>query len=691
MVATADAERLRWPLWLPVAFGSGVGCYFALPFEPEVAMLIAGLSVAAIGLVCASLAPSHYLRAAFFVIAAIALGFAAAKLREEAVSAAVLPRALGPIPVEGIVEYAQIHEKSVRVLLTDVRFDEPGVTSPPRRIRVSFRSGAEDLRPGDHVSAMAVLMPPPGPTEPGAYDFARTAFFSGLGAVGYAYGWPTILGRGTATPWQRSVGAAIEALRFRVTQRIHNVLPGSTGAIASALITGDRGGIADTDEQALRDAGLAHVLAIAGLHMALVGLGLFWIVRAVLACFPLIALRYPIKKWAALAALVGAGFYLTISGAAPPAIRAFTMLGMMLLSILVDRPALSMRSVALAATLILIIEPESLVKPGFQMSFAAVAGLVSVAEWEQARRFKSVKIGPPFLAGLRRYIRGIATTSLVGSIATIPFAIYHFDRATHFAVLGNLLAMPVMGFVTMPAAALSVAAMPFGLEAAPLHVMGFGIRIMLAVGHWVSRLPGAASVAPAWPLFALVLISLGGLWCVIWRRAWRWLGLIPIAAGLVAAYSMKAPDLLVSRDGETAAVRNASGMLTFVRRPRDMYSAADWLKRDGDGRDVSRAVGSDPTTIRCDADGCIARTLAVLAFPERIDALTEDCVRADILISAVPIGVPCPHPRIVLDKAMVERAGGYAIWLAPLRIESVQSSRGDRPWSQASAPGARPQ
>jgi competence protein ComEC len=671
-------------VWLPVALGSGIGAYFALPVEPVSATPIIAFGTALCAMAVAAASPNAMVRGLLALIASFSVGFAIAKLREEVVAAPVITQPAGPFSLEGRVEYAQVHGKGVRVVLSGLRarrFDENAV---PERVRVSFRSGATDLRPGDEIRATVVLMPPPGPAAPGAYDFARTAFFQRIGAVGYAYGWPDILARAPPSFIEESVGRTVNRLRFRMTQHIHDVLPGSTGSIASALITGDRGGIADSDEQALRDAGLAHVLAIAGLHMALVGLGIFWLVRAVLAAIPSIALRYPIKKWAAGAALAGAGFYLVISGAGPPSIRAFTMLAMMLLAVLFDRPALSMRSIALAATIILCVEPESLVEPGFQMSFAAVAGLIAVAEWEQVRAAARAPQGRRMFAGVRRYMRGIATTSFVGSIATVPYAIYHFDRATHFAVLGNLLAMPIMGFITMPAAAIAVGLMPFGLDAWPLRAMGLGIEAMLAVGHWVSGLPGAVSIAPAWPASALILISLGGLWCVIWQRGWRWFGLVPAALGLLLAYMPLAPDLLVARDGETVAMRLQSGRLAFVRRPRDGYAAAEWLKRDGDPRDPSDAIAGASEGTRCDGDGCVAPLPGgkVLAVPLRVDAIAEDCARGDIVVSAAPIIEWCHHPMLVLEKSQIEAGGGVAVWLSPLRILSVQAARGLRPWSR---------
>lgn len=683
--AQAAADRMRWPLWLPVAMGAGIGLYFTLPEEPAwaFAVVAAGLVLVA-GLLSAA---THRLafRIALALLAAASLGFAVAKLRTELVRAPVLARKLGPLGIDGRVDSVQAHGKSMRVTLGAVVTRRLPPERTPALVRVSVRSGADVLSPGQWVHLTAVLMPPPGPATPGGYDFGLAAFYDRIGAVGYAYGKPKPIAPLRANNWTDEVSLAVARLRWKMTARIHAVLPGSMGGIASALITGDRGAISSDDEQALRDAGLAHVLAIAGLHMALVGLGLFWTVRAMLALIPAIALHFPIKKWAALAALASASFYLVISGAATPATRAFIMLAAMLLAVLFDRPALSMRSLALAATIILLLQPENLLEPGFQMSFAAVVSLIAVVEWEQARRARRTEpAAPRAFAGVRRYMRGIATTSLVGSMATAPYAVFHFDRATHYAVLGNLLAMPVMGFVTMPAAALSVILMPFGLDAWPLRIMGWGIEVMLTVGRFVSGLPGAVSIMPAWPIAALVLLSLGGLWTLIWRHGWRWLGLVPMAAGVAVAMTNPAPDLLVARDAMTVAVRGSDGLLRFVRPARDDYSAGEWLKRDGDERDSDAAVATPNDGVRCDAYGCIAKARdgTLIAVPARIDALAEDCAEARIVVSAEPARRFCNGPQLVIDRIDIARAGGYAVWLGePLRVETVEGERGRRPWS----------
>lgn len=278
------AERERWPLWLPVGFGAGIAVYFALGVEPPLwlglALGLAGLAAAMLSLRVADTA----LRVMLAATAALSLGFAHAKLREARVAAPVLSHKTGPVGLDGLVESVQVHGKGVRVVLG--MLSSPKFRGPmPDKVRVSVRKADAALVPGNWVHVSAVLMPPPGPAAPGGYDFGRAAFFDRIGGVGFVYGHAHPIAP-RATGWSERVATAVALLRWRLTGRIHAVLPGSTGGIAAALITGDRGLISDADEAALRDAGLAHVLAIAGLHMALVGLGLFWVVRALLALVP---------------------------------------------------------------------------------------------------------------------------------------------------------------------------------------------------------------------------------------------------------------------------------------------------------------------------------------------------------------------------------------------------------------------
>jgi len=656
-------------LWLPVALGTGAGGYFALPVEPPLAW---GWAALVLALAAAVMASRDRARWPMVLLAALLLGFGLAKLRETRVETPVLDHAVVAHLTARIVSL-EPREYGTRLVLDQVR---SGTLEPaPRRVRVALRTAKNsqmNFHPGQWLSLTAKLDTPPGPSEPGANDLGRSLFFQSIGAVGFAYGRAHVIVPARPPTLFERIGLGVEELRLRMTQRIQAGISGSLGGIASALITGERGGISDEDETALRDAGLAHVLAIAGLHMALMGGGIFWLLRAVLAAVPAIALRYPIKKWAAAGALAASSFYLVISGAAPSAVRAFVMLAMVMVAILLDRPALSMRSLGLAAAILLMLRPEAIIEPGFQMSFAAVAGLVAVAEWENARERTAPR------GALYRYMHGIVMTSLVGSFATLPFGLFHFDRATHYAVLGNLIAMPVMGFWVMPAAALSVALMPFGLEGFALHLLGQGIGVMLAMGRWVSGLPGAVSLLPAMPLSALLLISLGGLWLSIWRRGWRGWGLAPLMLGAALAWFAPLPDMLVAGDAVTIAVRAPDGLLHFVRKPQDKFAARDWLKRDGDSRDISDATGLPD--MKCDALGCIVPGKALVAASLRPEALEEDCVRAGVVVSAAA-GIHCKGPAVVIDRKTAEEGQGWRVTLSPVPAAvSVRAARGQRPW-----------
>ncbi len=645
-----------------MALGAGAAGYFALPVEPPVVL---GWGVLVLGLGAAVVTVRWHLRLG--LVAALLLGFGLAKLREAAVATPLLDHPM-VAHLTGRIASLEPREKGVRVVLDEIR--SGALPQPPRRVRVALRAGS-DFRPGEWLSLTARLDTPPAPSEPGANDLGRSLFFQSIGAVGFAYGKARVIVPAREPGLGQRIGAAVENLRLLMTRRIQAALPGSSGGIASALITGTRGGISDEDEEALRDAGLAHVLAIAGLHMALVGGGIFWLLRAVLAAIPAVALNHPIKKWAAAGALAAGSFYLVASGAAPSSVRAFVMLACVMVAVLLDRPALSMRSLALAAAILLLLRPEAIAEPGFQMSFAAVVGLVAVAEWEMRRQRTTPR------GALYRYAHGIVMTSLVGSLATLPFALFHFERATHYAVLGNLIAMPVMGFWVMPAAALSVALMPLGLESAPLHLLGQGIGVMVAMGRWVSGLPGAVSMAPAMPLSALVAMSLGGLWLAIWRTRWRWWGLAPMAAGVALAWFAPLPDMLVAPDGATVALRAADGRLHFLRKPREKYAARDWLRRDGDARDINDAVGLPG--LKCDGLGCVVDGKMVIAASLRPEAFLEDCIRAQVVVS-VAMG-HCKGPAVIIDGAAAANGQGWRITLsATPEAVSVRSYRGMRPW-----------
>lgn len=673
----AMADRFRWPLWLPGVLGAGAGLYFSLPVEPgwPLALAAAGLALAAAA-AALGLDKARW-RIVFALLAALCLGFAVAKMRTELVRAPVLHREMGPVRFAARVVEAEPRGNGSRMVLEPVSIARLG-NQAPARVRLTVRARSAVPEPGTWLNVLAVLRPPPSPAMPGDYDFGRWAYYQRIGAVGYLYGRPRAIAPLRAPSPRDRVLAGLESLRGTMTARVRAEISGREGIIAAALITGERADIDPGDQTAYRDSGLMHVLSISGLHLALAGGLFFWLVRALLALFPSIVLHYPIKKWAAIAALAGSTFYLLISGCEPPAVRSWVMLAMMFVAVLVDRPALSMRSVALAAVLIILATPESVLDPGCQMSFAAVIGLIALAEWSAAHRPQEGSANSWWRRAWR-YVAGIAVTSIVAGLATAPIAIFHFDRASPFGIIANLAALPVVSAVIMPAAVASMVLMPVGLDHWPLVAMGWGVGVMTDIAHRVAGLPGAGTVVPAWPAWSVAAVMFGGLWIALWRQSWRWFGLMPIAIGIAFSLSVTPPDILVARDIRTVGVRLDSGKLALVRRVTDDYAATSWLRRTGDERLPEQAIGG----ATCDAYGCLVHTRGVvIAVDERADALAEDCAHAAVVVSMIPARALCHGPKLVIDPRDVARAGGYALWLGPpLRVETVEGERGRRPWS----------
>ncbi len=686
------AERDRWALWLPVVLGTGIATYFVLPVEPP--SWAGGLGVlAAVGsfLLTRNLGrkagPAWALTA--LVLVSLAFGFAIAQFRSLVLAAPILERSLGPVEVSGRIVAVEPRAKGERLVLERPVIDRLDPQKTPVRVRVTLAGGAEGLYPGDWVRGRAKLSPPPEPAAPGAYDFARAAYFKQLGAVGFAYGAFEKLpdqaaGSAVATGFSRHWEIWWADLRHRLSERIVRALPGDAGAIAAALMTGERGRVPEAKLQALRDAGLAHLLAISGLHIGLVAAGLFFGARGLLALIPGLALNYPIKKWAVFVALPGAFAYLMLVGASIPAQRAFLMTGLVLLAVLLDRRALSMRLVAWAAVVTLLIAPESLVSVSFQMSFAAVTVMIAAYE---GRRGLFRQSGNDFwsLSNIGRYAAGIALTSALATLATAPFAVYHFNHLALYGVFANVIAVPLTALWVMPWAIVAFLLMPFGLEAVALWFMGLGIEGVVFAAEQVAAWPSAVLHLPAMPTWGLVAAVLGGLWLSIWKQLWRCLGVMPLAASVVSLWLWSPPDILISADARLAAIRLGDAALWRSSYKVNRFAAEIWLRRSGfdPSNDGKTAMQSIPDPPRCDPLGCIAQIKGrKVALAWTAAALAEDCALVDVMVSRVPIRRACGHPELVIDRFDLWREGAHAIRIGAKRIdvETVAQTRGQRPW-----------
>lgn len=695
--ASLEAERARWALWLPVLLGGGVALYFRLPVEPGLVVALA-LPVIGLALWTAVRGGGASTLAALALVSS--LGFALAKVRTEMTRAPVLERKLNTAEVIGRITLVEPRStRGERVTLEVMSIAGIAPEKLPRRARIRLMSVSERLTPGDVIRVKATLAPPARPALPGGYDFARTAWFLGLGATGYALGAPAIEQRAAETSVSGHVSDQLQRLRQAIGERITAAVPGESGAIATSLITGERGGISEATNDAFRDSGLLHILSISGLHMVIMAGAVFFAVRIMLAAMPAIALRHPIKKWAAAAALVAAWGYLLLSGSSIATVRSFIMIAIMFLAVMLDRPALAMRNVALSALVILILAPESLLDAGFQMSFAAVVSLISAYELIRDRRADSPERGA--VLRMAFFLGGIVLSTVIASISVAPFAAYHFHRSQQYALLANLVAIPICNLIVMPAGLLTLVLMPFGLEALPLWVMEQGIAAVVWSARFVAALPGAVAPVPAIGDTAFALMVVGGLWLTLWRTRWRALGLGAIAAGIAFATQTERPDILAGLDGALVAVRAADGRLAASSTGRATYELTRWLEHDGDSREPKEVLKSP--LFRCDGAGCVARAAqgTTLSIARHGAAFRDDCAAASILVATLPAPETCEKPALVLDYSRFRRDGGYAIYFEPrgtsasaanappvMRVETIAEHRGDRPWALQARPRA---
>jgi competence protein ComEC len=678
----ADVGPGRLVPWLPVAFGAGIALYFAADREPAPWASVSALAAAATAAVTLRQRPVGF-PVALAAVAAAA-GFATATLKSTYVAAPVMTAPAFNVAIAGFVEVREERERSDRIVVRVDRMEAARVGEKPERVRVSVRKGRAPPV-GSYVAFKARLTPPLPPLRPGGFDFARDLYFQGIGASGFVLG--QIAPAEPASPpglWLR-LASVVAAMRDAIDARIRSVLSGDRGAIASALVTGKRDAISATVSEAMYVSSLAHVLSISGYHMAVVAGVVFFLVRTVLALFPALASRRPIKKWAALAALAAAAFYLVLSGAAVATQRSFIMTAVVLIAVMVNRPAITLRSISVAAVTVLLVAPEAIVHPSFQMSFAATLALV--AAYQHGLPFLRNAADTSFgarvaLFGVRE-IAGLILASVVAGLATMPYAAFHFHRLAPYGVLANLLAMPVVSAWVMPAGLLALIAMPFGFDAPFWTLMGEGIGWMAGIALWVANLPGALGRISAFGVGPLLLGTAGLIVICLLRTPLRWAGLAMAAVACVLAYRTPQPDIRIAADAAVVAVRGSDGRLSFMRTGRDLFAVREWLAADADGRkpdDPTLADGS-----RCDVAGCVARLAdgRLVALAKLPEALAEDCHRAALVVSRHAAPRDCAARAV--DRE-VWRAGGAIDlrWTGKGFEMTAARPRGhDRPWARA--------
>lgn len=537
VAAEAGAGRLL--PWVPVAFGAGIAFYFAAGHEPlrwVTALAAASLCVVAFLLRRKKLFPVAVL------IAATASGFAVATWKTALIAHGVLARPIYSVQLSGFVEARDIRERTDRFVLRVTQMDGPRVNAKLERVRLSVRKGTAP-EVGSFVELKARLQPPPAALRPGSYDFGRDMYFQGIGASGFVTGSIKAAEPPAAGSLSLRYAAVMQGLRDAIDARIRTTLDGDKRAIATALLTGRRDAITSSINDAMFISGLGHVLSISGYHMAVVAGVVFFTIRALLALFPTLTAGFPIKKWSAAAALAAAAFYLLLSGAEVATQRSFFMTAVVLIAVLVDRRAVTFRTLSVAAMIVLVLAPEALVHPSFQMSFAATLGLVALIQIGMPHLFASPDNSVTARVALwgGRELMMLTLASLVAGLATTPYAAFHFHRVTPYGVLANLAAMPVVSAVVMPAGLLGLVTMPFGLDGVCWWLMGVGIDWMILVTEWVAALPGAIGRIAAFGIGPLIAASVGIILMGLLRTPLRWSGAVLLLLATAWALSVSQP------------------------------------------------------------------------------------------------------------------------------------------------------
>lgn len=697
-VLALQAGRLF--LWLPVAMGAGATIYLNLPFEPTLWWMLAPSVVCFVMLILARRYGGGFVVNLLILLLAFTLGATICKLRTEHVRAPVLSSDISTYTLQAyVIDVVSPSEDQPRLLLAPIALRGVSPENTPLRLRVSLHSGileAAGIKPGDAISTFAILNPPPLPNMPEGYDFARNAYYQGIGGVGMVPGTPKII----ASPphgWRLDLIMRLNRLRWSITERlVQTTAPNwkngrAIGGFAAALVTGHENFIPQNLIQDMRDSGLAHILSISGVHMAIVGGFIFFALRAVMASIPWLALHVPVKKWAAGLSIVCILLYLALSGSPAPAVRSAVVACVAFGAILLDRRALSLRALAIAAIVVIGLTPEAVIQPGFQMSFSATAALLALAEGMK-KPVGEISV-PIWVKAIQSALRGLwlsLLASVVATAATTPFAIAYFNRFSVYGLLSNLFEAPVTAFLVMPALALGTVFSATPLGGVCLRLAGIGLWLIERIAALTSDLPQAVINWPSAPPYVLGISFIGLLWVCLVRGKVRWAGLLA-ATAILWWPRVVAPDIWVDPQGGNAAIRVGSDAYVLRSKVRQ-YGYEQWTQHYG-LKGLDEKV-RDQNYI-CKGYGCapLPQNPVRIGFwfsnkPPKAERLIELCHASDLVVLRNPIGdwpVECAGVNHIsagdfrtlgaLELTRTEKGWG---------VKASQPLRGQRYWSRPS-------
>jgi competence protein ComEC len=684
-----EIEERRLFLWVPVAAIAGVCLNMAADREP--ALWPSALLALAFGALAFA---SRRRRLAFALLlgaCAVAAGFLSMSLRTARLATPTLDR-VRIVRLQGYVEEIDLRPVGARLILRVEDAGDMPAAAAPRRVRVTTRK-APGVAAGDYVAMTARLLPPSRAALPGGYDFARDAYFQGIGAVGSTLGAVVRAAPPADAPLALRVGAAIDHARNALAVRVATIIGGDEGAIAAAMVTGKRDFLSSDAKDLIRQAGIFHIITISGMQMTLVAGIFFWTTRRLLALSPTLALGWPIKKWAAAIAMLGATAYDLCTGSRVGSERALIMTAIVLGAVIFDRRALTMRNLALAVLVVVALEPEATLGVSFQLSFAAVGALIAVLE---ARMARAEAPGDPYAPGPRApqgrasalhlidKPLGLLIATACATCATASFMAYHFHDLSPYVLIGNPLTLTIIEFFAVPGALLGTALYPLGLDAPVWLYVGAGIKFILWAARFIAAAPGATLHVRAFAPYALPFLSLAVASFLVWRSWLLRASALPLALiGLIGAAGGPRYDVIIPQGGEQAGLRDADGRLIVLGKRFNAFAAEQWLAADGDGREAAQARD---TQSPCDRFGCVGALPEgqSLALVEDRMAFEEDCARAEIVVSALSAPANCRAGEVFDERRLAETGAVGLIWNeGRFSVVADRSPTEDRPWSPA--------
>ncbi len=663
-------------LWCPAALVAGIWLYFALRNEPSQHLALT------LGVTGVTLGVFMRQRSLAVLLSMLMIGFATAKLRADWVATPMLGAFEPGVSLQGYVsELSERSAKQMQLVLDVETATLIPVNERPRRVRVTAK--VIPLQIGDRVEVKADLAPVARPEFPGGFELGRQLYFQSIGAVGRAAS-VTVLQQ-DEPPFTYRFNRLVHGLRQTIGAHIQAVIPGANGAFAEALITGERASIPRNINDSLMSSGLFHILSISGLHMTLVAGGVFWVVRALLALFPALALHWPIKKIAAVCAMFIGLFYMVLAGFGAATERSYIMIAVMFFAMLVDRPAVSLHNLAISAVIILLVQPEQAVAAGFQMSFMAVMGLAAFYEWwsqkAEDERVYQRSVGWRLLR--KFFLGGVAavlTTLIAGSLSGIV-ASHHFGRMAPYGVVSNALALPAISFLVMPMALIGTLLIPFGLEYIPFKIMDYGLDIVLAVSNMVASWPGSRVSLET--LSASATVVLGGaavVFCLL-RTSLRWFALIFVVVGVFLSTQKSDPVVLIESRARNVAIVDQEGRLVPALQDAGQFAFRDWGKRLGAASGLRDAFKHAGWT--CSKETCRAvLQKGTVAFLLEASETTGVCPIADVVVAQYPLRRRCKGKSFTIDRFDVWRNGAHSLMQDKhgLHLLTVANVQGKRPW-----------